>query len=60
MASDKGLSIFDEPESAGDAGEETQVLPVVAKDAPQDEPTQTQPASTSARAAEQPEALHLA
>ena len=46
MASDQGLSIFDEPESADDAtapggstgrenaGEETQVLPVTPKDEP--------------------------
>ena len=32
MSRDQGLSIFDEPESADDAGEETQVFPVTAKD----------------------------
>ena len=67
MASDQGLSIFDEPESAddtaapggstgrGNAGEETQVLPVTPKDEPATQPAQPaqptpQPAAPAAEA----------
>ena len=37
MSRDQGLSIFDEPESADDAAEATQVLPVTPKDQPKPE-----------------------
>ena len=59
MASDQGLSIFDEPESAdgkatssgrtagATAGEETQVLPVTPKDEPEARPQNTAARPTS-------------
>ncbi|MSW69317.1 MAG: hypothetical protein F2829_04620, partial [Actinobacteria bacterium] len=58
MSSDKGLSIFDEPESADDAAEETQVLPVTAKDEPEVAKPQTGSRATTqaAPAAPSPDA----
>ena len=54
MSSDKGLSIFDEPESSDEAAEETQVLPVTPKDEPKAKPEAAKPQAEPAKPQAEP------